>query len=71
MWGREKVWLARAPVEQVGGRGEIFGPPSRGHGGVEKEGSDSIVESTEDALCLPILLGSIGECEAKKRAMGS
>ena len=61
--------MARSTVEQISGSVQCFGPKTRRHGGLEEEGTHTIIESAQGALCLAILLASIGARQPEYRAV--
>ena len=61
---------ARAQVEKIGCGGEGVGPKSRRRGRVEKEATQALGESSDDALGTPVLLRGVGASEVEDSAVG-
>ena len=60
---------ARPPVDQVSGGLQCVRPEAQRHGSVKKQGADTVVERSEDALGSAILLGSVGAGETQNGAV--
>jgi hypothetical protein len=58
-----------ADVKKEGGGGESVRPEPRGNVGVEKQRTDTIVKSANNALSTAILLGRVGTSEAEDGAV--
>ena len=57
-------------VKEEGGGGEGICPKPRGHVGMEKKGTHTLIEGAKDALGTAILLGGVWTHETKHGAVG-